>query len=147
MTAARTLALDVGSRRIGLAMSDPLGLTAQGLPTLTRTTPRDDVAAIQRLVQREGVGTVVVGMPIRTTGQRGPEAERVEVFAAALSAALDCPVRRWDERFSTAEGARLLRDHGLNARRSKAHLDRLAAQVILQGYLEANRTYRELERS
>jgi putative Holliday junction resolvase len=135
----RILALDVGSRRIGMAMSDPLGFTAQPLPTLHRTSPAADVAAIQRLVEREGVSTVVVGMPIRTTGQAGPEAERVEVFMARLAALLDCPVRRWDERFSTAEGARLLREHGVSARRAKMHLDRLAAQVILQSYLEANR--------
>jgi len=122
-----------------MALSDPLGLTAQPLPTLLRTTRAADVAAIQRLVERQGVGTIVVGLPVRTTGQPGPEAERVEAFAAELANATGRPVHRWDERFSTAESARLLRDHGVNARQAKRHLDRLAAQLILEGYLEANR--------
>ena len=143
MAGRRILALDVGSRRIGVAMSDPLGLTAQGLPTLLRTTTAADIAAIQRLAEQQGIGTIVVGLPIRTTGHRGPEAERVETFADALAAATGRPVLRWDERFSTAEGARVLREHGVNTRRSKPHLDRLAAQLILQGYLEANRPLKE----
>ena len=134
----RVLALDVGERRIGVALSDPLGLTAQPQATIDRRAG-DAVDAVIALAAQHGVETVVVGLPLTLRGGRGPQAQRVEQFAAALRARLACPVVYWDERFSTHESRRALRGAPHHKRRQRGLVDQTAAQVILQGYLESRR--------
>ena len=132
----RILALDVGERRIGVAVSDPLGLRAQPQPTIDRQAARDAVAAVVAAAEQLDVGEVVVGLPLTLRGERGPQAQRVVAFADELRARLSCPVRYWDERFSTHESERALRDAPLGKRRQRERVDQTAALVILQGYLE-----------
>ena len=133
---ARILALDVGDRRIGVAVSDPLGLTAQPQPTIDRQAadPAETIAALAGTLHVE---RVVVGLPLTLRGERGPQAQKVIAFAEALQARLSCPVVYWDERFSTHESHRALRDAPRHKRRQRGLVDQTAALLILQGYLEA----------
>lgn len=136
----RVLALDVGERRIGVAVSDPLGLTAQPQPTIDRQAVDDPVEAVAALAAQLEAETVVVGLPVTLRGERGPQAQKVMAFAEALRSRLSCPVAYWDERFSTHESRRSLRDAPRHKRRQRSLVDQGAAQVILQGYLESRRT-------
>ena len=134
----RILALDVGQRRIGVALSDPLGLTAQPQPTIDRQR-EDPVEAVARLVAAAQVERVVVGLPLTLRGERGPQAQLVEQLAGQLRARLGCPLVFWDERFSTHESHRALRQAPRQKRRERPLVDQTAALVILQGYLESIR--------
>jgi putative Holliday junction resolvase len=127
----------VGDARIGLALSDETGTLASGLPTLTRVGPRKDVRAILALVRDREVGEVVVGLPRRLDGSVGPQAEKVLAFVESLRAAVRVPVVTWDERLTTVEAERILREKGASAKERKASVDRIAAVLILQGYLDA----------
>ena len=135
----RTLGLDIGQRRIGVAVSDPIGLTAQPVTVVERKTPADDLATLSRLAARHAVTTIVVGLPLTLEGTRGPQAQRVEAFARKLEMASGVPVAYVDERFTTAEGQRALRDAGVSSRKQKPVIDRVAAQLILQQYLDMHR--------
>jgi len=135
--AGRILALDVGKRRIGLAVSDPLGLSAQGLQTLQRTNNRKDFAHLAQLASQWEAGLILVGHPIRMSGAEGPQAESVRSFAEALSARLGLPVKLWDERLTTVEAQRVLRQSGVSIRKRAQAVDRLAAVLLLQNYLDA----------
>lgn len=136
---ARTLGLDVGRRRIGVAVSDELGLTAQALTVIDNTGGDDVLAAIQALVREYNVGLVVIGLPKRTDGARGPEAEYVREFGQRLAEGLAIPVEYWDERFSTAEAERLLVSAGVRRSRRRQVVDQVAAGIILQTYLDSRR--------
>jgi putative Holliday junction resolvase len=141
--AGRILALDVGRRRIGLAVSDELGITAQGLETLERTNQRADLAALAGVAERWNVWLLLVGHPVRLSGQEGRQAEWVRQFADKLAAHTGLPVALWDERLTTVEAERVLRSSGISiARRARAK-DRLAAVLLLQSYLD----HRSQERS
>ncbi|HRI10176.1 MAG TPA: Holliday junction resolvase RuvX [Nannocystaceae bacterium] len=137
----RALGLDVGSKTIGVAISDPTGLIASARTTLARKGPGPDVAAIADLCRREGVERVVVGMPFELDGEVGHRARQVQRFLAVLTPALagDPPVgvETWDERFSTAAAERTLLAADLSRARRKQHIDAMAAQHILQGWLDA----------
>ena len=133
----RRLGLDVGDVRIGVALSDETGTLASGLPTLVRVGPRKDVRAVAALVRDREVGEVVVGLPRRLDGSLGPQAEKVLAFVASLKASLRVPVVTWDERLTTVEAERILREKGATAKERKASVDRIAALLILQGYLDA----------
>ncbi len=135
----RILALDVGDRTIGLALSDELGLTAQGRPTLQRQNLRRDLEALSHLVTEEGVGEVVVGLPLRLDGHPGPQAEKVLAFVESLRATLPVPVTTWDERLTSVAAERVLLEGGVRRAQRKAVRDRLAAVLILQGYLDRKR--------
>ena len=135
----RVMALDVGDVRIGVAVSDPLGLTAQPLPTITRTKLVADLAAIHALVQQQAVGTLVVGLPLTLRGERGPQANKVAGFADALRRHVQVPVTLVDERLTTVEGERALQAGGLSSRKRRGAIDQVAAQLILQQYLETER--------
>lgn len=138
--AARVLALDVGLVRVGIAVSDPLGITAQSIGFFDRGGPRRDTAAVARLVAEHGAGTVVVGHPLLLSGEAGTRARDAESFAAALREALPrIAVELWDERFTTAEVERAMIAGGVRRRRRREVVDSLAAVLILQGYLEGNR--------
>lgn len=135
----RVLALDVGHRRIGVAVSDPLGLTAQGLPTLVRRNRRTDLEALRRLVEEHEAALVLVGHPLHLSGRAGVQAERAEAFAEMLRRHLPCPVLLWDERLTTAEAQRVLRQSGIGIEKRQAAVDRLAAVLLLQNYLDYRR--------
>lgn len=138
----RILGLDPGDRRIGVAVSDELGWTAQGVAVLERTTPEADRAAIATLVRRYGVSEVVVGLPRNLDGSLGPRAEASLAFAAALERDLGVPVRTWDERLTTRAAERALLEGDLSRRRRRGAVDRVAAVLILQGYLDHRRAAR-----
>jgi len=132
----RVLALDYGTRRIGLAISDELGLTAQGLETLERTNIREDVARLAAIVQQKSVGLILMGDPMRLSGQAGSQAEEVRRFARRLEQRTGLPVRFWDERLTTVEANRLLREAGAGWRRRRQAVDRLSAVILLASYLD-----------
>jgi putative Holliday junction resolvase len=136
----RILALDLGSRTIGLAVSDPMGITAQGLDTIRRQNRRADMAALQRVIASYGVVELVLGLPLRMSGAEGRQSERAREFAALLEKHLGLPVHLWDERLSSVEANRLLRETEMSIRKRAAVVDRLAAVLILQNWLEARRS-------
>ena len=134
---ARVLGIDFGSVRIGLAVSDPAGLTAQPLDVIAADEGAVDVIA-ERARELE-VGEIVVGIPLRMNGEHGPEADAAEAFAGQLERLTDLPVRRWDERLSTVEATRVMRGGGANAKRQRGVVDKVAAAVVLGAYLESRR--------
>jgi len=136
----RVLALDVGERRVGVAISDPTGVLARPLQTLVRASREEDFAAIAALVAEYGVGLVVVGQPLSLNGTIGPQARRVARYAQALAAHLPVPVVSWDERYSSVVADEMMRrSHGKRRRgiRAKGDIDAVAAAVILQSYLDS----------
>lgn len=132
----RLMGLDVGQKTIGVAVSDPLGLTAQGVTVVRRSDPARDLEALRSIVEEYGVGEVVVGLPIRTDGAPGPEAASVEEFMELLRRALGLPVAGWDERFTTAQAQRLMIDAGVSRSKRRAKIDMVAAAIILQGFID-----------
>ena len=138
----RVLGLDVGARRIGLAVSDPLGVTAQGLQTLHRRNRRYDFGELRKVLTQYEVREIVVGNPLRMSGESGVQAEKMAGFAAQLEQAFAIPVRLWDERLSTAEAHRLLDQTGIRDARRKEVIDKMAAVLILQSFLDARATRR-----
>jgi len=147
---SRILALDLGKRRIGLALSDALGITAQGLPTLERTNLREDLAALSRIAAEHEVRFIVMGHPLHMSGREGRQAQYAREFAERLQARTGLEVRFWDERLTTVEAQRVLRESGILTRQrrrrpsvaaqvarksAKAVVDKLAAQILLQSFL------------
>lgn len=132
----RVLAVDFGTKRIGLAVSDALGITAQGLPTRARTRTEDDLRHIQDLVSEHAVELVIVGNPISNKGDVTPMAELATGFAGKLARRIACPVQLWDERLTTAEAMRVLRDSGIGIEKRRQARDRVAATLLLQSYLD-----------
>jgi putative Holliday junction resolvase len=133
----RILALDVGKARIGVAISDELGLTAQGLDTLQRKNNREDYAALSRVAAEKQVAMILVGNPIHMSGHEGRQAGWVRQFAEALSAHAGLPVKMWDERLTTLEAERVLRKSGISIQKRARAVDRLAAVLLLQSYLDS----------
>jgi putative pre-16S rRNA nuclease len=131
----RVLGLDVGSRTIGVAVTDELGVAAHPVTTLDRKGTKADVAAVLELARRFAAERAVVGMPYDEEGQEGPRAKRVRVFLEALAAA-GLATEAWDERFSTVEAEEVLLEADLSRKKRKKVIDRLAAQMILQSWLE-----------
>ena len=140
--ALRALGLDVGEGRIGVSISDPTGLLSTPLTAITRSSLDSDLAAILDLAKEHSVREIVVGMPLSLNGQFGPQARITEHFLRALSKRASIPIRRWDERFSTQEAERRLREAGAKPSRDRGRLDAAAAAVILQGYLDSRRCER-----
>lgn len=139
-TSGRVLGLDVGSRRIGLAVSDPLGITAQGLETLQRRNKRHDFAALEQLIREYDVREIVVGLPLRMTGAEGTQSEKMQAFAEELRKRFRLPVHLWDERLTSVQANRLLREAELSIEKRAKAVDRMAAVLILQGWMESRRT-------
>ena len=135
----RFLGLDHGARRIGVAISDELGLTAQPLLTIVHTNARNDLRSIGRLLRRYGCAGIVIGWPIHLSGDRSPRAIAAEKFADSLREEFNLPVHLWDERMSTAEAHRHLDAVGRGARDRKDVIDQIAAVLILQSWLDAQR--------
>lgn len=136
----RVLGLDVGLRRIGVALSDPLGITAQGLETLHRKNKKHDFAHLHRVIRQYGVKEIVVGLPLRMSGAEGAQAEKIQAFAEDLRKHFKLPVHLWDERLTSAEANRLLRETDLSIEKRGEAVDRMAAILILQGWMESRTT-------
>jgi putative holliday junction resolvase len=134
----RVLGLDLGDARIGVAISDPDRRLAVPLGTVHTGAP-SDLKAIAKLVRDNGIELVVVGLPLRLSGEAGESARKAEGFSDALRSVLPVPVVLQDERLSTIEAERALREAGLSGRRQRRTVDRSAATVILQAYLDAQR--------
>ncbi len=133
---ARILGLDVGSKTIGVAISDPLGITAQGLETIRRKNKRLDFEHLAQLLRRYEVGEIVVGYPLRMSGDASTQSEKMAAFAEELRRRFGLPVHLWDERLTSVEANRLLRQTDMSIRRRAQVVDRLAATLILQGFLD-----------
>lgn len=136
-THGRVLALDFGSRRIGVAMSDPLGITAQQLPAIRREGDRRDIDAIANLAVEYQVETVVIGLPVRSDGTEGTQAARARAFGDKVRDRLGVPVVTWDERLTTAQAERYLIEAGVRREKRKEVRDSLAAALLLQSVLDA----------
>ena len=132
----RILAIDFGSRRMGLAVSDALGITAQGLPTLERTRVDADLQHIRDIVEEHAVARVIVGNPVSHAGGVTAMSRQVAAFVEKLSARVACPVELWDERLTTAEATRMLRSSGISIEKRREARDRVSAVLLLQGYLD-----------
>lgn len=132
----RVLGLDVGLRRIGVAVSDPLGITAQGLETLQRKNKRYDFEHLRRVIREYDVKEIVVGLPLRMSGAEGIQSEKMQGFAEELRKRFRLPVHLWDERLTSAEANRLLRETDLSIEKRGKAVDRMAAVLILQGWME-----------
>ena len=132
----RILSLDVGSRTIGVACSDALLLTAQGLETIRRTSLEKDFARIQELVNEHEVHEIVVGRPKNINGTKGDRAEKTEEFVEKMKEVIDLPVKFWDERLSTVMAEKSLIAADVSRKKRKTVIDKMAAVVILQGYLD-----------
>jgi putative Holliday junction resolvase len=133
----RILALDLGKRRIGMAVSDPLGITAQGLPNLERTNKRSDFAALEQLIQEREIGLILLGNPINMGGVEGRQSGWVREFAGELERRTNLPVKLWDERLTSVEAGRVLRSSGISIEKRAAAVDRLSAVILLQSYLDS----------
>jgi putative pre-16S rRNA nuclease len=135
----RVLALDVGSKRIGVAVSDPLGITAQGLETIPRHNKRKDMETLGRLLKDYAVREVVVGLPLRLSGDEGTQSEKMRRFASDIESRFGVTVHLWDERWTSTEANRLLRETGLSIEKRGRAVDRMAAILILQSWMEAHK--------
>src|SRR5208337_1222608 len=132
----RILALDFGSKTIGLAVTDELGFTAQGLPTLRRSNKRNDLDHLRRTIRQYGVSEIVMGLPLRMSGSEGIQSEKVQAFAEELRRKFKLPVHLFDERLTSVEANRVLRETEMSIQRRAEVVDQLAAVLILQSFLE-----------
>jgi putative Holliday junction resolvase len=136
----RLLGLDVGDKTIGVALSDESATLATGLPTIRRTALQRDLRELAALARDREVETVVVGLPRSLNGSEGPQARKVLAFVEALKAAVTVPVVTWDERFSTVAAEHALIEGGVSRERRKGLVDKVAAVLILQNYLDYRKT-------
>jgi putative Holliday junction resolvase len=133
----RILALDLGKKRIGIALSDELGITAQGLPTLERRNKRADFAALASLVRENNVRQIVLGLPLRMSGEEGTQADWARSFAEELRGHVDVPIDMRDERWTSKQAERVLMGSGVRQQDRKPAIDRIAAVILLQDYLDS----------
>jgi putative Holliday junction resolvase len=137
---SRILALDPGSRRIGLAVSDPTATLAQPLPPVERTGDQDWAEAIAALVAELKVVEIVVGLPRHMDGSEGESSAEARRMAETLRERMHIPVKLWDERLTTVAAERMFRESGVKTQQARKHMDGVAAMLILQGYLDHRRT-------
>ena len=133
----RVLGLDVGSKTIGMAVSDPLGITAQGLETIRRTNKRTDFALLTKVISDYSIVEIVVGYPLRLSGATGTQSEKMQVFGEELRKKFALPVHLWDERLTSSQANRLLRESEVSLKKRGQAVDRMAATLILQSWMEA----------
>ncbi len=132
----RILGLDVGLKTIGVAVSDPLGITAQGLETIRRQNRRVDFERLEKVIREYQVAEIVIGYPLRLSGAEGTQAEKVQSLARTIQERFHLPVHLWDERLTSAEANRVLRDSEMSIKRRREVVDRLAAVLILQSWMD-----------
>jgi len=135
----RVLALDVGKKRIGMAMSDALGLTAQGLETLQRVRIREDLDQLARFVEEQGIAEILIGLPLHMSGDESRQASYTREFGERLHAITGRPVVYWDERWTSIEAGRVLRSSGIGIEKRAQAVDRLSAVLLLESYLDYRR--------
>jgi putative holliday junction resolvase len=133
----RILALDLGKKRIGLAVSDPLGITAQGLPTLQRTRIREDLDTLAQLAADRDVRLFLMGHPLHMSGRESRQSEYTREFADRLKLRTGIEVRLWDERLTTVQAERVLRSSGISIAKRARAVDQLAAQILLESFLDS----------
>ncbi|MDD5544709.1 MAG: Holliday junction resolvase RuvX [Acidobacteriia bacterium] len=133
----RILGLDVGDVRIGVAVSDPLGITAQALLTIHRAGPEQDFLQIRKLMEEYETQSVILGHPLNMDGTEGPQALKVRAFAQELSDRFGAHVTLWDERLTTSEARKVLISGGMRREKRKQVIDQAAAVILLQSYLDA----------
>ena len=136
----RILGVDLGDKRVGLAISDPLGFTAQGIETHLVTSKKELLKHLAEICREYKAGEVVVGLPVNMDGSRGAKAQEVEKLLPEMRQALGIPVKTWDERLTSRQAGRLMIQQGLSRQKQKMNSDRMAATLILQGYLETKRS-------
>ena len=139
MQPGRILALDLGKRRIGLALSDELGITAQGLETLHRTRVREDLEKLGQLIRANNVSLILMGNPVHMSGQEGRQSEYSRDFGERLKAFAGVDIKLWDERLTTVEAQRVLRESGISLQKRNQAVDRLSAVILLESYLDSLR--------
>jgi putative holliday junction resolvase len=137
----RTMGLDIGMRTIGVAISDELGITAQGLKTIRRTSREGDFEEIRKIVNEFQIGKIVVGLPKNMDGTLGKQAGIVLQWVRDLIEEVHLPVETWDERLSTVEASKVLLEADVSRRKRKKTVDKLAAVIILQGYMDRSKAF------
>jgi putative Holliday junction resolvase len=135
----RIMGLDIGSHTIGVAVTDELRITAQGLKTIRRKSKEEDLKELIKIIDRFEIAKIVVGLPRNMNGTLGQQAEMVFQWIKDLKDKIDLPVVTWDERFSTVEASKILFEADLSRRKRKKVIDKLAAAIILQGYIQKDR--------
>jgi putative Holliday junction resolvase len=135
------MGLDVGDRRIGVAVSDPLGFTAQPVLTLVRANRKQDLRSLMRVIRKYSCGEIVVGNPLYMSGDQSPQATKVQAFARTLEEATGLRVHLWDERLTTTEAHRHLHAAGVAGTQHRSVVDQVAAVLILQGFLDARKAH------
>jgi putative holliday junction resolvase len=140
----RILGLDVGSVRIGVALSDPMGIVAQPFEVIDRRAT-EPLTRIAEIISENGVERVVIGRPLRLSGEAGPAVLAIEAFVAELEGKVAVPLELWDERLSTAQAERAMIEGGARREKRRQNIDKVAAAIILQSYLDATGTRPEEE--
>ncbi len=135
----RIIALDVGQKTIGVAVSDPLGYTAQGIDTILRKNIDEDIRQIKDLISKYEISEIVVGFPKNMDGTIGRKAEEINEFIKILREAIELNIRKWDERLTTAAGEKILLQADMSRKKRKKVIDKVAACLILQSYLDRRR--------
>ena len=133
----RILGLDIGDRTIGVAVSDPLGYTAQGVTTIRRKNEARDIEELIKLCKEYNVETIISGLPKNMNGTMGPQSEKVLAFCELLKKKIDIPIKMWDERLTTVAAQRAMLEADLSRAKRKKIVDKMAATYILQGYLDS----------
>lgn len=132
----KALGLDVGDSKIGVAVSDSLGYTAQGITTFRRHTLDNDLSVIKELIRENEIGEVVVGLPLRMNGCRSSQTDKILTFCDFLTRHLRIPIRTWDERLTTVQAIKILKKGHVRRKNRAPLIDKVAAVIILQGYLD-----------
>jgi len=135
----RILGIDFGEKRIGLAVSDLLGLTAQGLETIRVQNREQFLNDLSKICSDQNIREIVIGLPVNMNGSLGPKAQEILKLVPAMEERLHLPVKTWDERLTSRQAGRLMIEEGLSRKKQKETSDRLAATILLQNYLESKR--------
>lgn len=133
----RILGIDVGDRTIGMAISDPLGFTAQGIGTIRRKNEKYDIEELKKICDQYGVDTIICGLPKNMNGTVGPQSEKVLAFCEIIKEVIKLPIQMWDERLTTVAAHRAMLEADLSRAKRKKIVDKVAATYILQGYLDS----------
>lgn len=133
----RILGLDIGEKTIGVAVSDPLGFTAQGITTIQRQSKKKDVDELKKICEEYNVDTIVAGLPKNMNGTLGPSGEKILNFCDFIKENLNIPIKMWDERLTTVAAHRAMLEADLSRAKRKKIVDKVAATYILQGYLDS----------
>lgn len=141
MLDGRIMGLDIGDKTIGVAVSDLMGLTAQGITTIKRVGKKKDIEAIKQIIAEKQVNKIVSGLPKNMNGTVGPQGEKVQKFCELLKEETNLPIEFWDERLSTVAAERSLIEGNVRRENRKKVIDMLAAVIILQGYLDLKRNF------